>query len=200
MPLELVVLLPLIAAGIGWLTNRLAIRFIFRPKEPVGLLGFKFQGLLPRRKKDLADKVSQTVAQSILPAELIGEQIRKLDLNSYTKGLADRLVNEVLVNRLQKVPLVSALLGPSTLEQLKAWVEKELEREAGVLLEKVGQDAAERIDFAGLMRERIEAFDNSVLEAIVRKVANKEFRAIEWWGFFIGLVVGFIQVGLVLVL
>ncbi len=194
------VVLPLLAGGVGWLTNRLAIQFLFRPRDPVRILGLRFQGLIPRRKADLATTISETVAATILPADVIGREIRKLDVSGYTDDLADRLVNEVLMNRIQKIPFVSNLLSSTTVDQIRSWVERELAREAERMLERVGHDAGKNLDLTGAMRERIESFDDSVLEAVVRKVAHREFRAIEWWGFLIGFLVGLVQLGLVLVL
>ena len=69
-PLEVLHLLtfPLIGAAIGWFTNFLAIKMLFHPREPIGPPGTRLQGLLPRRRMDLADKIGETVAVEILSA------------------------------------------------------------------------------------------------------------------------------------
>ena len=47
-------LTPFVGAFIGWLTNYVAIKMLFRPREPWYILGFPMQGVMPRRQRDLA--------------------------------------------------------------------------------------------------------------------------------------------------
>ena len=42
-----------IGAMIGWITNYLAIKMLFRPYKEINILGLKIQGLLPKRKQAL---------------------------------------------------------------------------------------------------------------------------------------------------
>ena len=60
MTIELV-LLPLIAAFTGWVTNLVAIRMLFHPRHEWRILGLRIQGILPKRQPDLARKVGQVV-------------------------------------------------------------------------------------------------------------------------------------------
>jgi len=62
-------LLPLIGLIIGAFTNYLAIKMLFHPREPI--LGI--QGLLPKRRQMLAEKISDA-ATRILP-----DSVRKLE-------------------------------------------------------------------------------------------------------------------------
>ena len=41
------ILPPLIGAAIGWFTNFVAIKLLFRPHEPVSIFGFSIQGDYP---------------------------------------------------------------------------------------------------------------------------------------------------------
>ena len=50
----------------GWLTNWLAIRMLFRPREPLRLLGWSLQGVIPRRHAQLAERIAETVEKSLL--------------------------------------------------------------------------------------------------------------------------------------
>src|SRR5512133_1357760 len=58
---------PLISAFIGWFTNALAVRMIFRPRRPMRVLGlFTLQGLVPKRQDELAASIGHTVQQHLL--------------------------------------------------------------------------------------------------------------------------------------
>ena len=51
-----IIILPIIGALIGWVTNVLAIRLIFRPinKIHIPIIGLNIQGLIPKRKVEIA--------------------------------------------------------------------------------------------------------------------------------------------------
>ena len=56
------ILIPIISALIGWFTNYLAIKSLFRPYKPVRFLGITFQGVLSKRREKLAKKIAKTVS------------------------------------------------------------------------------------------------------------------------------------------
>lgn len=78
---------PLIGSVIGYFTNYIAVKMLFKPLRPVYLFGKKLPftpGLIPKRKDDLAAAVGRAVSTSLLtkedlasalPAETIKESI-----------------------------------------------------------------------------------------------------------------------------
>lgn len=60
-----IIAIPIIGFIIGYLTNYLAIKMLFHPKKR--FLGF--QGVIPKRRKQLAKKLSSTSVE-ILPSEI----------------------------------------------------------------------------------------------------------------------------------
>ncbi|HCX79706.1 MAG TPA: DUF445 domain-containing protein, partial [Firmicutes bacterium] len=67
MPVYYFILFPLLGGAIGWVTNYLAIKFLFRPRKPWRIGPLVIQGVIPRRRKDLAAAVGQVVATELLP-------------------------------------------------------------------------------------------------------------------------------------
>ena len=63
------IFLPLTGALIGWITNLLAIRLLFHPRRPLRLwpLPFKIQGLLPKRREELAENIADIVSEQLFP-------------------------------------------------------------------------------------------------------------------------------------
>src|SRR5690606_19604310 len=72
-------LLPVVGAFIGWVTNVIAVRMLFRPKRPVRvpLTSLTLQGVLPRRHADLAASIGRTVSEELLP---VAELVKRLDV------------------------------------------------------------------------------------------------------------------------
>jgi uncharacterized membrane protein YheB (UPF0754 family) len=72
-----VILLSIIGAAIGWLTNVFAIKLIFRPLNPIKipLVNISIQGLIPKRKSELARSIGQTVETELVSIEEIMDKI-----------------------------------------------------------------------------------------------------------------------------
>lgn len=67
------VLPPLIGAMIGYVTNAVAIRMLFRPFREVRLLGVRLPftpGVIPRQRADLAERIGRMVARQLLTPEV----------------------------------------------------------------------------------------------------------------------------------
>src|SRR3989338_4570246 len=71
---------PIAGAIIGWFTNYVAIKMLFRPYRPVNLLGYKLQGLIPKRRKEIAAGIAKTNTKPVFVS--IGH---KIDLQTSIK-------------------------------------------------------------------------------------------------------------------
>ena len=65
------VILPIGGLLVGYLTNWLALKLIFKPTEPINLGFFKIQGLFLKRQKAVSVTYSKIVSQKILTTEKI---------------------------------------------------------------------------------------------------------------------------------
>jgi uncharacterized membrane-anchored protein YjiN (DUF445 family) len=64
-----------VGALIGYATNALAVRMLFRPHNRVRLGPISFQGMIPRRKPELAKAVSRIVFSELLREESLAEKV-----------------------------------------------------------------------------------------------------------------------------
>lgn len=184
---------PLIGAGIGWLTNRLAIQMLFRPRKPVKVFGISIQGLIPRRQSELAVRVSEIVETELFNQHLIRNEIAKMDLKPHLDQLAANIVWDRLAPRLRAIPLLGSLVNDKLLYNLNKIALESLMHETEPLLEKLSGEVEKHIAVKKIVEAKIHAFDLHQLEAIVRKLAHKEFRSIEILGGAIGFLVGLFQ-------
>lgn len=189
----LMVAFPLIGAGIGWLTNRLAIQMLFRPRQPVRFFWWTMQGLIPRRQSELAVRVSEIVETELFNQHLIRNEIARMDLRPHLEQLATNIVWDRLAPKLRAIPLIGALVNDKLLYNLNKIALESLVGETEPLLEKVSAEVEKHIAVKKIVEEKIHAFDLDQLESIVRKLAHREFRSIEILGGVIGFIVGLIQ-------
>lgn len=192
----ILVAFPIIGAGIGWLTNRLAIQMLFRPRKPVRLFWWRVQGLIPRRQGELATRVAEIVETELFNQHLIRNEMSKMDLHPHLQQLATNIVWDRLAPKLRAIPLLGNLVNDKLLYNLNKMALDSLAAETEPLLEKVSTEVEKHIAVRKIVEEKIHAFDLDQLESIVRKLAHKEFRSIEILGAVIGGLIGLVQSGL----
>ena len=69
---------PLLGAIIGYVTNRIAIKMLFRPLNPKRVLGIRVPltpGVIPRNRFDLARTIGRMVSEQLLSPQALKEQL-----------------------------------------------------------------------------------------------------------------------------
>ena len=72
------ILPPLLGALIGYVTNRIAIKMLFRPLNPKRLFGVRVPltpGVIPRNRYDLARTIAKMVSEQLLSPKALKEQL-----------------------------------------------------------------------------------------------------------------------------
>ncbi|CDZ74299.1 hypothetical protein ING2D1G_0099 [Peptoniphilus sp. ING2-D1G] len=185
-----VLFIAVISGLIGYVTNVLAVKSIFRPFEPIKIGPVSFQGLIPKRKRDLARKFSLLVRDDLLDREdLIGQLIKEEDEKEFTKFISGRVDNIIEEN---------TTLLPSALRNMiiKA-VDGKMNKEAPKIFEEFKGVAEtqirEKVDVATLIEDKINGLDLGTIEELVLKVASRELKAIEFLGLVMGFAIGLVQ-------
>ena len=190
---------PLLGGVIGYVTNRIAVKMIFRPIRPVNILGLKVQGLIGRRQGDLAKSIGDVVGDHLVQHEDIVQGFGNVDLESMLgevieKGLAPK------VEQLRNLPLIGGFLTPERIDDLRGAIIQGILDHKDLILERLEQAVEAGIDVQKMVREKVEAFPVERLEKLVLKVASRELRAIEILGGLLGVLIGIGQVGVIWVI
>jgi uncharacterized membrane protein YheB (UPF0754 family) len=190
--------IPLITGLIGWLTNWIAIRMLFRPRQPFRFAGISWQGLIPRRKEDLAFQTAEIIETEILQQHAIRNAILSVDIEPHLRGFVERMVEKKLKDKLSAIPFVGSFINDSTLQMVKGIAIESLQEEMPSLIEKLAGDLESKIQVRHMVQSRMSELDLGALEQIVRRVAKSEFSKIEQLGAILGFVIGLIQMGLLM--
>ncbi len=193
------VILPLVGSAIGWSTNFLAIRMLFRPKEPRRVLGrVRVQGVLPRRREDLARVVADTVENELLPMD---ELLARVDVAGYEKEVVGTIVNYVDRRLEENLP---GGLPEQFRRMIGGYIHRVVHREASAVVHDVSGNLIQRVRdefrIGTVVREKMEALDTDQLEQLVHRVARHELRTIEVLGAVLGGVIGLVQAALLAIL
>ena len=197
---ELVVysLIPVVCALIGWLTNFLAVKMIFRPRRPVNLLGLKIQGLMPRRQTEMARQIGEAVETRLLTHADILEALKRPEAQAEMETLITEQMDAFFTEKLGNNPMVAMFLSGDVGRKVKQALVDQLKDALPKFLDAMMDRAEVTIDLKEIVQKKIEDFDLSTLEAIVYGIARKELKTIEILGGVLGFLVGLAQTGILI--
>lgn len=98
---------PCIGAFIGYLTNKIAIRMLFRPLRPWHLWGLRVPmtpGVIPAKRQQLAANIGEMVGRHLLTSRDIGAALSEEPFQEHLAALVERTLAEVLRRDLGAVP------------------------------------------------------------------------------------------------
>lgn len=185
------VLLAVMGAFIGWMTNVFAIKLLFRPLVPMNLLGFKLQGLIPKRQADIAESIGETVEKELVSVEeIIDKMIEQTD----KEGIIEEIRNKILTIVDNKMPV---LIPPTMRNMIMTYVNEAIDENAETMMnemsEKLIHHAAEKVSISLLIQEKVMEFPLEKLERLIMDIAKKELKHIEYLGGLVGFLIGILQ-------
>ncbi len=199
MDYSIVILLciPLISAFIGWLTNFFAVRMIFHPRQPIVIFGIRIQGLIPRRKSDLARTIGETVERELINHDDIMAIFSSDEFKTHVTRKIDEKLDAFVTENFGSNPLVAMLLSGEVWLQIKDKLSAEIIRSLSEILASRMDEARHWLDFQKIVQEKIERFELEKLETIVYTIASRELKAIEILGGVLGFIIGIVQMFLI---
>lgn len=193
------VLIPIIAAFIGWFTNWIAIKMLFHPRLPKKILGITFQGIFPKRQQQFAEKLGKLVSEELLSFTDIEKKITDPKNIQQLMPVVETHIDQFLRQKLaDEMPIISMFIGENTIQQLKATFMKELETLFPVIMQRYMGHLQKELDLERIVIEKVAGFSTDKLESILTSIMSREFRFIERLGAILGFIIGLLQVLLTL--
>lgn len=186
--------IPVISASIGWFTNYLAVKMLLHPIEPISILGFKIQGVIPKRHQDLAEKIAEAITADFLTEDDLVRLVGSVDMKPMLEDLIRRKWDEKIDDVLSVMPMIQMFLPADKLESIRDKLIVAFTEDADKTAEGLARSLSEKVDLGSVIHKNVMEFDLAKIEAIVEKIAEKEFRFVERLGGLIGFLIGGIQV------
>jgi uncharacterized membrane protein YheB (UPF0754 family) len=188
-------LTPLVGGLIGWLTNFLAIKMLFRPRQPRFVLGFPLQGVVPKRQRDLALKIGEVVEEELLNSEDILNAINTEELRAHLAVVIESRLDRFLREKLFRGEFLFArVFSREAVQRVKRGLITELVNLFPLEVEATIKQLVEKVDIRKIVADRVEQFDFDRLEALVYRVARTELFWVEISGGVLGFMIGLLQV------
>lgn len=185
------ILIPLIGAFIGWITNLIAVKMLFRPYQPWAVLGFQIQGLIPKRQGELAKVVGQVVQNELLNTQEIMAILRNQEM---INELQNRAMEAIQFKVMAKVPkFIPMSLRAALADVIKEVIKKETPELMDELFEGLEGQLQHKLDLAGIVERKINEMNLLELEELILSIASTELKHIEYLGAVLGLLIGILQ-------
>ena len=193
-----IVALPLIAGVIGWFTNYIAVKMLFRPRKKVKIGPLEIQGIFPKRQQVVAEKIGKLVSEELLSIHDIKEKINQPDNMSMINRKIETKIDEYLHTTFPaNYPFMSFFLRKKTKDKLKNDFLVEVDQLAPQIVGQYIADMEGKLNVEKIVQEKISLLSPAKLENLILAVLSKEFRFIELVGAVLGFLIGLIQVGIV---
>ena len=184
-----------VGALIGWFTNYLAIRLLFRPYKEINLLFFKIQGLIPKRKNEIIGNIAEVVEKELISISDITEKIQDAEIDEdVIDGLLDKIIGEKLQKSiLEKNPLLKMIVNESMIEKIKSYFKKTILENKEEIVIEIMRIAEEKINIREIMTEKMHNFSLEEMERIILTVSKNELKHIEIIGGILGGIIAVFQ-------
>lgn len=186
--------LPIISAFIGWITNWLAIKMLFHPRKPIKILFLTFQGIFPKNKPRIADKLGNVVQRDLINFTDIKDRLQDPEaLNNFKEEIATR-IDDALRDRIEKSTLASILVPEQLIQSIHKTIVKEIETNLPTVIGSSIDKIESKLNIHELVRNKVSNFSDEKLEQLLLDITSKEFRFIELIGAILGFFIGILQI------
>lgn len=191
--IAVLIIVPLVTAFIGYVTNYAAVKMIFLPEEFVGVWKIGWQGVLPSKADTFASDVAGTVGDVISPAELV-ERIDPAELETLLSGRLDDELPGVLRE-------AAEMLAPGVWDQMapeaQQMVAEQIKTEGRQVTQEIFDDlqgiSHEILDLEALVFDLLSGPNVKRLTRLFQEIGGKELKAIVRFGGYFGFIIGVFQ-------
>lgn len=187
-----IVLLASIGGIIGYVTNVLAIKLIFRPIKAIKIpiLNLEIVGLIPKRRNEIAKNIGEIIQDEFLSMDDILESIMtESDKEKVTEYIKVKIKN-IAQEKMSFVPFpIRSMFEGYIMDTVDIEIRNAIDELSNDIINK----AKERINIQEIVENKINELDLYELENLIIKVAKKELKHIEILGLVLGFLIGIIQ-------
>lgn len=197
--LELLIMM-LVGALIGWFTNFLAIKMLFRPIHPwrLPLTKIELQGLIPRRREEIAVTIGVTVEEELIS---ISDLVSRLIEGQNRLELIRTIRAKILAVVEERIPsLIPRAIKQAILTRVRDILTQEIGSFVDNSMGDMIEQSVQKINISNMVEERIKGLELEEVERLTLEIASRELKYIEYLGAILGGVIGLVQALLLMLL
>lgn len=187
-------LLIVIGSMIGWVTNYIAIKMLFRPYKEINLGFFKIQGLIPKRRHEIGITLADTIQNELISLDDITKKLENANLDVEMERVIDSILEKKLASEITtRFPMIAMFLNESALNKIKDAIKGSIMENKDQIIGMLFETLEKNVDFKEIIIEKVDGFSLEELERITFSLAKKELKHIEIIGAILGGLIGVVQ-------
>ena len=184
----------IISGAIGWITNWVAIKMLFRPHKEINFGLFKIQGLIPKRRAEIGTGIANIIQNELISVKDVISNIDRVEFSKRLNDLIDDVLDKNLKKKVkEKFPLLQMFFTDKVAKDIGNTIKDIVMENQEKIFEIFSNYAEENIDFEVIISDKISNFSLDKLEEIITLLAKKELKHIEVIGAVLGVLIGAIQ-------
>ena len=184
----------LISGAIGWITNWVAIKMLFRPHKEINFGLFKIQGLIPKRKAEIGTGIASIIQNELISVKDVISNIDREEFSKRLNSLIDDVLDKNLKKKVkEKFPLLQMFFTDKVAKDVGNTIKDIVMENQEKIFEIFSNYAEENIDFEVIISDKISNFSLDKLEEIITLLAKRELKHIEVIGAILGMIIGAVQ-------
>lgn len=188
------ILILCVSALIGWVTNYIAIKMLFRPYKEINFIFFKIQGLIPKRKNEIGEGIAEVIDKELLSIKDVVAQLNDGDLFDRLDKLVDEILDKNLKAKIREMfPFLQLFLNDKVLTEIKIAIKKIIFENKEEIIAFFFNYIEENIDFKKIIVDKVSNFSLEKIEQVIFELAQKELKHIEVIGAILGTIIGIFQ-------
>jgi uncharacterized membrane protein YheB (UPF0754 family) len=194
MDITQIILPPVVGAGIGWFTNYIAIKLLFRPHIPIEVFGYKIQGIIPKRRREIARSLARAIENELLSSSDLASTLKGIDWKAEIEKTVEEAVEHRFGERLKEVPVIG-LISENIKYHVKYLLTKEVLRQVETKKGSLAKKLTDHIDVEDMVVTKIDRLDLMRFERLLTEFIARELKHLEWLGGVMGFLIGLAQSG-----
>ena len=183
-----------ISATIGWITNWVAIKMLFRPHKEINFGLFKIQGLIPKRKAEIGSGIANIIQNELISVKDVISNIDREEFSKRLNSSIDKVLEKNLKGKVkEKFPVLQIFFSDRMAKDVSNTIKDIIMENQEKIFEIFSNYAEENIDFEIIISDKISNFSLDKLEEIITLLAKKELKHIEVIGAILGGLIGVAQ-------
>jgi len=182
-----------IGAVIGWLTNVLAIKMLFRPIRAfrIPILNITIQGLIPKRRQDISKSIGAVVEKELISINEIFDKLiteeNKQEIICVIKGKLLKVID-------YKIPSIIPFAIKS---KIIDYFDEQINKDAMSILDSsidgILNKTVHKVKIGEMVEEKINELELLNMEKLILDLASRELKYIELLGGVLGGIIGLFQ-------
>lgn len=190
-------ILPIAGFFVGWFTNYIALKVIFRPLQPYSICcgTYQLQGIFLKRQKEVSQVFSRVVMTEILHIKAIWDAIftGPLSSNFYAMLRAHTLIfTDKLLAEIQ--PLIVASLGANKYGMMKEDISKQVIKRIPTIIDHSYEYSSRVLDMENIVATKMSEISSAEFEGVLHPAFEEDEIQLILLGGILGAIVGVIQI------